>query len=392
MLRRNFLAKLGGLSLLALAPRLPRAANPAAGAPRYDKALILVELKGGNDGLNTVVPYAQPEYYALRPRIAVKREDVVQLDERTGLHPSLQPLLPLWQARELAIIQGVGYPNPNLSHFRSIEIWDTASKSEEYLHEGWLTRAFTAAPTPRRYAADGVIIGSHELGPLSGAGSRAIALASTDQFLRQARLAAPAKGAAGGALAHIMKVESDIAQAATHIAGSAGQTPLRTEFPKGEFGNALKTACQVIAGSSGVAVLRLSLNGFDTHQNQPGTQAGLLKQFAEGLAALRAALLELGRWNDTLILTYAEFGRRAQENRSNGTDHGTANAHFATGGRIRGGLYGAPPNLRQLDGNGNLGFAVDFRSIYATALERWWNVASPPVLGGRFAPLDIIKA
>lgn len=336
--RRDFLQLFGGAGVFVLSPRLAIGSSEAAS---YNRLLILVELKGGNDGLNTVVPCANAGYYTLRPRIGIKREEVIQLDERTGLHPSLRPLLSVWNARELAIVQGVGYPQPNLSHFRSIEIWDTASNSDEYLQEGWLARTFAISPPPVRFAADGVIVGSPELGPLSGSGVRAIALVNTEQFLRQAKLASPSGAARSAALAHIMKVEADIAQAASHL---HGQYAFRTDFPKNEFGNAVQTACQVVASSSGVAALRLTLNGFDTHQNQPGTQANLLKQLAEGLTTLKAGLIELDRWNDTLILTYAEFGRRPKENQSNGTDHGTANVHFALGGRVRGGLYGAAPD------------------------------------------------
>ena len=354
----------------------------------YDRLLILVELKGGNDGLNTVVPYADDAYYRLRPRLAVKREAVLQLDGHSGLHPSLQPLLPLWQAGELAVIQGLGYPQPNLSHFRSIEIWDTASRSEEYLQTGWLARSFAAHPAPAGFAADGILVGAGELGPLAG-GARAIALSSPEQFQRQARLAQPAGAGRNPALAHIRKVETDIALAAARLLPA--QVDLRTEFPSGAFGNAVKTASQVIAGGAGVAVLRLTLNGFDTHQNQPGIHANLLGQLAQGLVALRSALMALNRWNRTLILTYAEFGRRPQENRSNGTDHGTASVHFALGGRVRGGLYGAPPALDRLDGNGNLPFALDFRSLYATALERWWGIGSAGILGGRFETLPVLK-
>jgi uncharacterized protein (DUF1501 family) len=383
MQRRKFLrlAGLGAVACLVPAPGF------AQGGSAYRNVLVLVELKGGNDGLNTIVPYADPAYYALRPRIAVRRDDVAQLDERSGLHPALAPLMPLWQARELALIQGLGYPRPNLSHFRSIEIWDTASASEQFLEQGWLARAFAANPVPGDFAADGVIVGSQELGPLAG-GARAIALANTEQFLRQARLAAPAGRTGSGALAHLLKVEADIAQAA---AGLNGHYAFRTEFPKGAFGDAVHTAAQIIANKSGVAVLRLTLNGFDTHQNQPGQQANLLRQLAEGLVALKNALQELKRWDSTLIATYAEFGRRAAENNSNGTDHGTANAHFVLGGRVKGGMYGQPPQLERLD-NGNLAYAVDFRSVYATILERWWGADAARALGGRFATLDLIRA
>jgi uncharacterized protein (DUF1501 family) len=384
MQRRNFLKMMGAGALVGAAPGVAYSQAQNQGA--YRNLLVLVELKGGNDGLNTVVPYADPAYYSLRPRIAIKREDVVQLDERTGLHPSLALLLPLWQARELAVVQGLGYPRPNLSHFRSIEIWDTASKSEEYLHDGWLARAFAANPVPKSFAADGVIVGSQEMGPLAG-GARAIALTNTEQFLKQARLAAPAGQSRNSALGHILKVEADIVQAA----GSLNENyAFRTEFPKGGFNDVVHTAAQVIANRSGVAVVRLTLGGFDTHQNQPGAQANLLKQLAEGLVTLKTALMELGRWDSTLIATYAEFGRRAGENNSNGTDHGTANAHFVLGGKVKGGLHGQAPQLNRLD-NGNLAYAVDFRSVYATVLEKWWGVSSAGALGGRFPVIEVLR-
>jgi uncharacterized protein (DUF1501 family) len=295
----------------------------------------------------------------------------------------------MWKDKQLAVLQGVGYPDPNLSHFRSIEIWDTASKSEEYVQDGWLTRAFATQPVPRSFAADGVIVGSSDLGPLAGGGTRAIALADTEQFLRRAKLAQPGAATRNKALAHILKVESDIVQAASHL---EAKTAFETEFPAGGFGNAIKTACQIIANPSGVAAVRVTLSGFDTHTNQPGTQARLLADVANGLQALRSALNELGKWNDTLVLTYAEFGRRPKENQNNGTDHGTANVHFALGGRVAGGLYGAAPDLTRLSADGNPGYALDFRGVYATVLDRWWGVDSRDVLGGRFASVPFLKA
>jgi uncharacterized protein (DUF1501 family) len=382
MRRRQFLRSTAAVAAFAL-PALR--AHAAIGD--YRKILVLVELKGGNDGLNTLVPYADPAYYALRPKIAIPRDQVVQLSDRAGLHPSLAPLAPQWTDGRLAVLQGVGYPDANLSHFRSIEIWDTASKSETYLQEGWLTRAFATQPVPASFAADGVIIGSSELGPLAGGGTRAIALADTDQFLRRAKLAQPAANASNKALAHILKVEGDIVQAASHL---AGRTTFTTQFPTGAFGNAIRTASQIIANPSGVAVVRVTLSGFDTHANQPATQGRLLGEVANGLVALQSALTELGKWNDTLVLTYAEFGRRPKENQNNGTDHGTASVHFAMGGRVRGGFYGAAPNLAQLSTDGNPAYALDFRSVYATVLDRWWGMDSRDALGGRFAPVPYI--
>jgi len=325
----------------------------------------------------------------LRPKIGIERDRVVQLSDRVGLHPSLEPLLALWKSRELAVLQGVGYPEPNLSHFRSIEIWDTASRSDEYLQDGWLTRTFIAAPTPKNFAADGVIVGSPDLGPLSGGGTRAIALANTEQFLRQARLAVAEGETPNKALRHILKVEGDVLQAASRL--SANQTFV-TAFPEGAFGNAVKTACHVIANRAGVAVVRVTLSGFDTHSAQTATQSRLLGELARGLVALKSALVELGRWDDTLVLTYAEFGRRPKENLSGGTDHGTASAHFALGGRVAGALYGEQPAFERLSDDGNPAYAIDFRSVYATVLERWWGVASAGPLDGRFATLPIIRA
>ena len=380
MKRRDFLAA----SIAAFAaPRM------AAAAPRadYRRLLILVELKGGNDGLNTVVPYADQNYYSLRPRLAVRRDELLQLDERTGLHAALKPLLPLWQARELAIVQGVGYPQPNLSHFRSIEIWDTASRSDEYLSDGWLARLFAEQPAPTGFAADGVSVGGADLGPLAGTGARAIALSDPESFLRQARLANPVGAKRNAALAHILKVEADIVQAASQL--NAG-TAFRTEFPRGPFGNAVRTTAQLAANGAGIAAIRISLGNFDTHQNQPGQHQRLLGELAEGIAALKSSLIEIARWDSTLVMTYAEFGRRPQENNSMGTDHGTASAHFAAGGRVRGGLYGQAPQLAALEG-GNLRHAVDFRSLYATAIERWWGVDSTRALGGRFERLELLR-
>lgn len=383
--RRSFVRSLGALPALAA----PGAFGAVREPQPYRNLLVLIELKGGNDGLNTVVPYADDDYHALRPRIAVPREQVLQLDEQTGLNAALKPLLPLWQAKELAIVQGLGYPAPNLSHFRSIEIWDTACKSDEFLTQGWLSRVFAEAPAPRAFAADGVVIGTHDLGPLAGGGARVIALASAERFLQQSRLARPVQHGGGAALRHIMRVERDIAQAASGLDASH---VFRTEFPGTPFGNAVRTACQVVASRSRVAAVKLSLDGFDTHSNQTGAHTRLLQTFADGFVALSRALQELGRWDSALVMTYAEFGRRPRQNLSLGTDHGTANVHFLAGGKVKGGLYGAVPDLDRLDGIGNLPFAVDFRELYALVLERWWGLDSVSALRGRFKPLDLLEA
>ena len=379
--RRNFLLTAGAATLSAMLPRVF-----AADSERR-RLLILVELKGGNDGLNTVIPHDDASYARLRSRLAIPREQRIALTEKEALHPSLDKLVPTWRDRKLAIVQGLGYPEANLSHFRSIEIWDTASKSDEYLEEGWLTRAFALAPPPATFAADGIVVGSADLGPLAGPRARAIALTDPERFLRNARLARGEGEARNAALRHILKVERDVQRSARRI--TAGQE-FTTEFPQGPFGNAVKTAAQLAANPAGVAVIRISLTGFDTHANQLGTHANLLRQLGDGLAALRGALEESGRWRDTVVATYSEFGRRPKENQSNGSDHGTAATHFVMGGGVKGGVYGQAPALERLDGNGNLPFAVDFRSYYATFLDRCWSIDASKVLGGRFPTLDLL--
>jgi len=377
------------LSLAACAglPGWARAASVA------DRVLVLVELKGGNDGLNTVVPYADPAYAALRPTLALKPDVVLPLDEKVGLHPALAPLMPLWAQGDLAVLQGLGYPSPNLSHFRSIEIWDSASASDEYLDEGWVARAMAAGLRDRaHFTTEGVALGSAGPGALRGA--RAVAIGNVDAFVAQSRLVRSVDGGGSPALAHVLRVEADVMQAADGLR-TPPATPLVTEFPAGAFGQAVRATCRIVAGQAGqggVPVFHLSLGSFDTHQQQAGTHAGLLKQLAEGLVALRAGLVEAGAWDRTLVLTYSEFGRRARENQSRGTDHGTASSHFALGGAVKGGLIGTMPELERLDATQNLVHTSDFRQVYATIARQWWGVPPEKVIRGRYDPLPFLRA
>lgn len=402
MQRRDFVSLFSSASAAALlgahAPGWAQASARRA-ASAADRILILVELKGGNDGLNTVVPYADSRYHALRPVIGLKPEELIRLDAQTGLHAALSPLLPLWEKGELGIVQGVGYPQPNLSHFRSIEIWDTASKSGEYLQEGWVARGMKAGLAGRSsFTTEGVLIGRNDLGPLAGA--RAVSLNNPEAFVNQSRLAQGlddafvARGKGNPALQHLLQVESDVNQAAQGL--RAERYSFSTQFPAGAFGNGVRAAAQVVAsqkdqeGKGGVPVITLTLGSFDTHQNQLATHANLLRQLAEGLAALKGALTELGAWERTLLMTFSEFGRRAAQNSSNGTDHGTAAPHFVAGGAVRGGFYGQAPDLDRLDSTQNTGYSTDFRQLYASVAKDWWGVNPDSVTGGRFEPLKFL--
>ena len=399
--RRQFLnllqAGTAGALLNVHVPGWAQAVVQRASSVR-DRVLILVELKGGNDGLNTVVPFADPAYYQLRNSIAIAAQDVLRLDSKAGLHPALAPLLPLWEKNELAVVQGLGYPQANLSHFRSIEIWESASNATEYLQQGWVDRALKGGLSAQGpFSTEGVVIGASELGALHGA--RAVLLNNPQAFVNQAQRSSLATSSVktvgsveNAALQHVLRVEGDIGSAAHDLQGEP--YAFTTQFPQHQFGNRVRVAAQVVAsqkGRGGVPVIVLTLGSFDTHQNQLGTHAALLRQLAEGVAALKSALQEINAWDRALVMTYSEFGRRARQNQSGGTDHGTAAPHFVTGGAVRGGLYGKLPDLNALDGQQNLVHSLDFRSLYATVASQWWGVAPEPVVRGKFDLIPFLK-
>ena len=389
MRRRDFLLAGSASAAFVLLTPGARAQARAAGW-RADRTLVLIELAGGNDGLNTVVPYANPAYQGLRPGIAIKRDAVVQLDEKLGLHPSLAPLGDAWKAGEFAIVQGVGYENPNRSHFRSIDIWDTASGSNRVLAEGWVSRIIGARRRQAERLADAVVLGGGA-GPVTGSGLRAVAMADPQRFLRQAQGMKTAEARPDNpALAHLLKVQHEVQDTAKELRGVLARAPeVRADFPAGPFGQQLRVAARLVAAKAVVPVVKLALGGFDTHANQPGPHANLLRQLGEGLAAFRKAAAAAGRWNDVLVMTYSEFGRRAAQNGSNGTDHGTAAPHFVLGAKVKGGLFGPAPDLGNLV-NGDLKHAIDYRNLYATAAQTWWGFARTGAFEGH-APLPILK-
>lgn len=342
---------------------------------RWDRVLILIELNGGNDGLNTLIPYGDDRYYQARPRLAISRERVLQLNEKLGLHCALEPLMPLWQGNELAWVQGVGYAKPNRSHFRSIEVWETASDSEQVLDEGWLARLFEAYPLPAEFTAEGVVLGRRDAGPLSGKTVRTIALEEPQQFLAQAsRVPAVEQTSSNRALVHILQVQRELTHAAGDLAQRLQLAPsLQGTFPASPIGKQLETAAQLLVAKVPVAVIKVSHGSFDTHAGQLGHHERLLKELAEALVAFRQTVQQARLWDRVLVMTYSEFGRRVGENASSGTDHGTAAPHFMLGGKVKGGLYGATPSLADLQG-GDFKHQIDYRSLYATVVKDWWGL------------------
>lgn len=340
------------------------------------RVLLLVELKGGNDGLNTLVPYADPNYHQLRAGIGVPRERVVQLDERVGLHEKLAPLMDSWKAGDLAILQGVGYPYPNRSHFRSIEIWDTASASSQTLSEGWVAQAFNGTKIAKGVGVDCIVADTNAL-PSTGPSLRTIVMQDAENFLRQANAIGNAAASGDGgnpALRHLLAVRQEINAAAAGLRDRLRVAPAPAEPYGQEFllGRQLDLATRILTARVPVVAIKVALGGFDTHANQLPAHERLLAFLASNLATLRRNLIAADLWKDVVVTTYSEFGRRARQNASGGTDHGTSAPQFVMGGGVKGGLHGAYPSLNDLQ-DGDLKHTVDFRNVFATLAQGCWG-------------------
>jgi uncharacterized protein (DUF1501 family) len=340
------------------------------------RILLLVELKGGNDGLNTLIPYADPRYHRLRPDLGVARERTLQLDEHVGLHEKLAPLMESWKGGDLAIVQGVGYANPNRSHFRSIEIWDTASAASETLSEGWVARAFNGHRLPQGLGVDSIVVDTNSL-PMMGPELRTIVMQDAQSFLRQATAAKGRAGISDGgnlALRHLLAVRREVNAAASGLSEKlrAAQAPAHEYAPATQFGRQLDLVTRVITAEVPVVAVKVALGGFDTHANQAPVQEALLSVLANGLATFRKNMIAAGRWDDVVLMTYSEFGRRAKQNASGGTDHGTSAPQLVMGGKVRGGLHGLQPSLGDLQDD-DLRHTVDFRDVYSTVARGCWG-------------------
>lgn len=397
MTRRELLKLIRALPVLWLArPRLtfsretlltPRTRE----APYRNRVLVLLELHGGNDGLNTVIPYTDSQYYEFRPSLAIPRDQVLHLTPSLGFHPSLQSLMPLWESGELAVIQGVGYADPNRSHFRSIEIWDTGSDANQVLEEGWLARVFHDHPPPATFTADAVVLDKGNTGPVSGESVRTLTLQDPAQFIQQSqRVQSLTMTTSNPALAYILKIQQEISNSARDLHNRLQQIDSPSEpFPQTQIGHQLEIAAKLLMAQVPVGAIKVMHGSFDTHASQANTHHRLLKELAEAVQAFRTTLRHHSLWDKVLIMTYSEFGRRVRENGSKGTDHGTAAPHLLIGGRIKGGLYGRPPSLRDLQ-NGDLRFTTDYRSLYNTVIHNWWNFSTREFPRADAAPINCI--
>ena len=366
--------------------------------------LVVVQFTGGNDGINTVVPYSQQAYYDARPTLALGKSDVLQLDGNVALHPNMTGLQGLFKDGHMAVVQGVGYPNPNRSHYESMSIWQSASV-DSTVNAGWLGRYLDVARSVDS-GINAVNLDTLLWPAVIGQKERAMAIESLQTFkvnpqsksVQQAQSEAAVKALNSiqcsscqeyNALVNAMMQAGLDALTASNIVQQAASTyHTSVAYPNNDFANRLKLAAQVISSTLQPVVVYLQIGGFDTHANQKGTQAALLQTVSDGITAFYNDMVDKGKSNDTLIMTFSEFGRRVKENGSQGTDHGTAEPMFVLGGKVKGGLYGTYPSLTDLD-SGDLKFNTDFRQVYSTILQDWMGADPSQILNAQFQKLNL---
>jgi uncharacterized protein (DUF1501 family) len=407
--RRGFLQTTAGLSFVSLAggvsPLLARAAEVSADADRNDHVLVVVELAGGNDGLNTVIPFENPLYYKNRPTLGIAKDEVVRLSDQLGLHPRMAGLGELFRDGRVAVVQGVGYPEPDRSHFRSMEIWHTASTQKRPPTAGWLGRLLdtTASANESQFAglsltgslpqalrADKVAV--PVVAQLQSIAAGAEGASPQEALTRKLATSSAAQAGLGGAgpVGFMRRQAETVYQAAERLKDAASRYRSSTDYPDTPLAGQLRQAAEIINADLGVRVLFASQDGYDTHAEQADMHAELLGQLSEALSAFDRDLVELKKADRVLVLVFSEFGRRVDENASRGTDHGAASSLFVVGSPVKGGLIGKYPSLDEL-GDGDLIYHTDFRSVYATLLDGWLGCPSQQVLRGEFAKLELLK-
>lgn len=362
------------------------------GKAAKDTVLVVCQLSGGNDGLNTVIPYATKEYYSLRPTLGVPDAQVLKLNEGLGFHPSMKGLHTLYKEGKVAVIQSVGYPNPNRSHFKSMDIWQSASPDNS-LKWGWIGRHFDEqlASGPLNPV---VALGLSTDKPLALTGERAsipcfaslvdmrsmVGDPDAEKMLRDIQGMEAAPTSNYGVVQQANKSALDAMSVLTKQL--ATYTP-KQDYGKGKFGVGFQQLAQIVATSPSTRVLYFAAGGFDTHAKQAGQHDVLLEGFSTAVTAFQREMEALGKADKVIVLAFSEFGRRVAENGSGGTDHGTAAPMFLIGSRVKGGVHGPIPDLSDLE-NGDLKYKIDFRDVYATTLDNWMGGDSEVVLGKKF--------
>lgn len=393
--RRHFLRN----SALATAGTflVPQFLKAYANAAPYaeGRVLIIVQLSGGNDGLNAVIPYADDRYYQQRPTLAVPKDDLWKANDRLGFHNELGILKQLYEAGDLCVVNNVGYPDPDRSHFRSMDIWHTASASNEFLSTGWLGRYLDNQRDLAPYAA--IELNDTLSLALKGKTARGFAMRQTRQLRNSTRnplIQAINDHEADhdhATVDYLYKTLADTVSSAEYLYetsvknGKAGN-----QYPGNPLGRSLKQIADLMTGGCTSHIYYADMGGFDTHVNQKNQQERLFKQYSEAMTALVEDLKKHKLWDRTLVMTFSEFGRRVAENGSRGTDHGAANNVYLMGGNLKKpGFFNPAPDLGNLQ-NGDLKHTVDFRQIYATLLNDWLQVPLGQSIGTPFEPLRIV--
>jgi uncharacterized protein (DUF1501 family) len=388
------------LALGSLAPGfLLRAAEGPSRAD--DRILVVVQLSGGNDGLNTVIPFRHDAYRKARPTLAIPAGDVLKIDRDLGFHPSLTGFAELLEAGQLAIVQGVGYPQPNRSHFESMDIWHTCHRKDESRPDGWLGRylehraAQSASDIPALHLG-----GEKQPFALAAPHVRTPTVRTLEQFRLQTSsgemrrevndLAATERVAGDDLLGFVQSSTTTALAVADRLSASLDVTPAAS-YPQTELGRKLGTVARLIAAGLSTRIYYVELDGFDTHAQQKDAHAGLLRQVGDAVSTFIADLAKQGLADRVLLTAFSEFGRRLAENASEGTDHGAGAPLFLAGTHVQGGVIGALPSLTDLD-EGDVKHHTDFRCVYAAVLEQWLGCASEPILGGKFKPVAAIKS
>ena len=370
-------------------------------APSNGKILVIVQLSGGNDGLNTVVPYRNDIYYRERPSIAIRPEKVLKLNDEIGLNPAMTPLKALYDEGLVTVINNVGYPNPDRSHFRSMDIWQSASDSDKYVSTGWVGRYLDAACAGKAQEPFRTIEVDDTLSlSMKGSNLNGLAVLDPKKLYSQTRSGLINKlskehDTEHESVSYLYKTLAETVSSAAYVydkASQNGSSPKNavTTYPNHELGSRLKTVSQLIQSGVNTSVYYVSISGFDTHINQPAQQERLLGQYAEAVGAFMTDLKAAGRQNDVMLMTFSEFGRRVKQNASNGTDHGTASNVFLIGGGLPAKrVLNEAPNLTKLT-DGDLTYSVDFRQIYATLLHDYLGADDVAILGRKFDGVKIV--
>jgi uncharacterized protein (DUF1501 family) len=377
-------------------------AGALASAPS-DRTLIIIQMAGGNDGLNMVVPYADAAYLSARPTLHVDPASVLRLNDQVGLNPVMGSLKNVWDAKQLAIIEGVGYPNPNYSHFQSMAIWQTAAPKGEF-SDGWLGRYFKHLSADAKVAFAGVDIGNALTPMLQSTGVTIPAFQNPDSYKlafdpqdRQARLDAwvdlQTAARAGSKYLSLIGTVATAAYSSTQALTHAVNTyQPAVSYGKDPLSGSLQLLASIVVDQPGTKVGYATIGGYDTHTNERRTQDTLLTTLSDALGNFQEDIAAHGKAENVLLLTWTEFGRRVKENGNQGTDHGDGGTLLVMGARVKGGIYGDLPDLDKPDGNGSVQWTTDFRSVYASLLEGWLGVESSPILGGRFQPIPFVAA